>query len=294
MTIPAIKTIWFGLCLLPFLFAEAADESLPFTYTARTLQPGEVVLVEAQPPRPLKSLHVEAFDRTFPAFIRGKGDKWTALIGIDLDTNPGSYRLKLSGMDVEGKSLTAQKTLRVVAKKFPARTLTVDEKYVTPPQDVLDRIEKEGALVKGIFAAVTPAKFWKRPFEVPVPGKVISAFGKRNIYNGKPRNPHSGIDFRGATGTPIRAPNSGRVVLAQDLYYSGNTVILDHGLGLYSYMGHMSAILVAPGDEVTAGDIVGKVGATGRVTGPHLHWTVRMNEARVDPLSLVNILKDSR
>ena len=125
---------------------------------------------------------------------------------------------------------------------------------------------------------------------VPVPGEVISAFGKRSVYNGQPRSPHRGADFRGATGTPIRAPNAGKVVLASDLYYTGNTVILDHGLGLYSYFGHMSAISVEEGALVQTGEIVGKVGATGLVTGPHLHWTVCLVGVRIDPLSLVDIL----
>ena len=291
MNIPGIRAAWLGLCLLTFHFSEAADGSIPFTYKARALQPGEVVRIEAQPSRQLGSLHVEAFDRKFPAFIQEKGGVWTALVGIDLDTSPGSYSLTLLGTDLDGKTLKSQKTIRVVAKKFPTRTLTMEEKFVTPPQEVLARIDKERVEVNKIFAASTPVKFWTGPFKAPVPGNVISVFGKRNVYNGKPRDPHTGIDFRGATGTPIRAPNSGRVVLAQNLYYSGNTVILDHGLGLYSYLGHMSAISVTVGDEVESGHIVGKVGATGRVTGPHLHWTVRMNTARVDPLSLIRILQ---
>jgi murein DD-endopeptidase MepM/ murein hydrolase activator NlpD len=123
---------------------------------------------------------------------------------------------------------------------------------------------------------------------------VISAFGKRTVYNGQPRSPHTGVDFRGAVGTPIRSPNAGRVVLAENIYYSGNTVILDHGLGLYSYFGHMSAFSVKSGDHVETGAIIGKVGATGRATGPHLHWTVRLIMARVDPLSLVKILSNSK
>jgi murein DD-endopeptidase MepM/ murein hydrolase activator NlpD len=291
MNISRINVAFCGLCLLPFLSTGAAENDLTFTYKARALQPGEVLLIVARAGKPLKSLHAEAFDRKFPAFIRKEGKTWTILVGIDLDTRPGSYALTLSGTCVNGRKLTAQKNLKVIAKKFPTRTLAVDEKFVTPPKEVLTRIEKESAQVNAIFAAVASEKFWTGPFSVPVPGRVISAFGKRNVYNGKPRSPHSGVDFRGATGTPIRAPNAGKIVLAQNLYYSGNTVIIDHGLGLYSYLGHMSAISVAVGDNVAVGDIVGKVGATGRVTGPHLHWTVRLDQARVDPLSLIRILK---
>jgi murein DD-endopeptidase MepM/ murein hydrolase activator NlpD len=195
---------------------------------------------------------------------------------------------------MDGSSVAARKSINVIAKKFPSRSLSVDEKYVTPPAEVLARIDEEREKVNAIFASVTPEKFWIGLFRIPVPGKVISAFGKRNIYNGKPRSPHSGADFKGAAGTPIRAPNAARVVLAEDLYYSGNTLILDHGLGLYSYLAHLSEFSVKKGDQVEPGDLIGKVGATGRVTGPHLHWTVRLIMARVDPLSLVNILGRSK
>jgi murein DD-endopeptidase MepM/ murein hydrolase activator NlpD len=112
-------------------------------------------------------------------------------------------------------------------------------------------------------------------------------FGVLSIYNGETRSRHSGADFLSPAGTPIAAPAAGRVLLAQDLYFTGNTVIVDHGLGLFSLFAHLSAIEVADGAAVAAGDLVGKVGSTGRVTGPHLHWTVRLGGARVDPLSLL-------
>ena len=145
--------------------------------------------------------------------------------------------------------------------------------------------------MRAIFDALSPRRYWLGAFHVPVPGPPISEFGKRSIYNGKPRSPHAGTDFQGATGTPVQAPNAGRVVLAADLYYSGNTVILDHGLGLYSYFGHLSAFSVREGDQLSTGDVVGKVGATGLVTGPHLHWSVRLVGTRVDPLSLIFLFR---
>lgn len=268
------------------------DAPITFVHKERSLQPGEVVLLEARSSRPLKYLRAEAFDREFPAAGEKGGLAWTGLVGIDLDTKPGRYGMVLRGADMDGKIVAARKTLTIAARKFPTRELTVDEKYVTPPPDVLIRIEKERARVDAIFASVTPEKLWRGPFRVPVPGEVISAFGKRNVYNGQLRSPHTGADFRGAVGTPIQSPNAGRVVLAANLYYSGNTILLDHGLGLYSYFGHMSAFSVKEGDQVATGDIIGKVGATGRVTGPHLHWTVRLIGTRVDPQSLVSILEN--
>lgn len=267
------------------------DSSLGFTHTQRSLQPGEVVVFEIRSSRPLRQLHVSAFEREFPAFTEDGGQQWTCLVGIDRDADPGEYEFAVNGIGENDDTVTSPFTLTILPKEFPTRELEVESRYVTPPANVQDRIRKERELVDSIFTSITPEKLWRGAFKVPVPGDVISAFGKRTVFNRQPRSFHSGTDFRGAVGTPIRAPNSGRVVLTRDLYYSGNTVILDHGLGLYSYLGHMSAITVKEGDRVETGDIVGKVGATGRVTGPHLHWTVRLRISRVDPVSLLSILE---
>ena len=141
---------------------------------------------------------------------------------------------------------------------------------------------------------MTDERLWSGGFLRPVPGDSTSSFGRRSVFNGQPRSPHSGTDFRGAEGTRITAPNAGIVVLAADLYFSGNVVIIDHGWGLYSYFAHLSSIAVEDGIRVEQGDVVGDVGATGRVTGPHLHWTVRLNDARVDPLSLMQLFPQTQ
>jgi murein DD-endopeptidase MepM/ murein hydrolase activator NlpD len=213
------------------------------------------------------------------------------LIGIDLGTKPGRHVIKVTAVH-QGKSIAADYPLAVEEKEFPTRRLTVDSKFVNPPKEVLPRISRESKRVQNIFAAVTPGRLWAGAFQAPVPGPPISAFGKRNIMNGEERSPHTGTDFKGAAGTPIHAPNSGRIVLVADLYYSGNTVIIDHGQGLYSYFAHLSRFSGKEGDEIKTGDIVGYVGQTGRVTGPHLHWTVRLMRTRVDPLSLMAVSKN--
>jgi murein DD-endopeptidase MepM/ murein hydrolase activator NlpD len=294
---PALSIVFALLLLLGILLpipSGAQDAAITFIHRERALKPGEVVLLEARSPRLLKSLEVEAFGRLFPAFAEEDGHEWQCLIGIDLETKPGKYEIALRGIAHDEKSVSEHRTLTVTFKQFPTRTLTVEGKYVTPPADVTTRIEEEQKRVSTIFACVSAEKLWSGPFRAPVPGEVISAFGKRTVYNNQPRSPHTGTDFRGASGTPIRAPNNGKVVLAADLYFSGNTIILDHGLGLYSYLAHMSAFSVKEGDQVRKGEIIGKVGSTGRVTGPHLHWTVRLDGARVDPLSLISILQNSK
>jgi hypothetical protein len=292
------KHVLFSLFLLsPVLLSEtvkAAEIILQFTHTERSMQPGEVVLFQVRSSRPLKQLNISAFGRKFPAFAKDDGLNWNCLVGIDRDCKPGHYDIKVQGTGMDGSIVSRPYSLDVLSKEFPTRVLEVEPKYVTPPANILDRIRNERKLVDDIFASTTQEKFWKVPFQLPVPGKVISEFGKRSIFNGELRSAHSGTDFRGAVGTPIYAPNSGRVVMTRNLYYTGNTVIIDHGLGLYSYLGHMSAIEVKEGDYVEIGTLVGKVGATGRVTGPHLHWTVRLCISRVDPISLINIFNNSR
>src|SRR5690606_30907835 len=128
---------------------------------------------------------------------------------------------------------------------------------------------------------------WHGSVALPVAGRPSSNFGLRSVYNGQPRSPHGGVDFSSPTGTPVRAPAGGRVALAEDLYFTGQTVILDHGLGLFSVLAHLSAMQVEQGSLVDGGTVVGRVGATGRVTGPHLHWGIRLHGARVDPISLI-------
>ena len=195
---------------------------------------------------------------------------------------------------MSGKAIEASYPLRVTEKIFPTRRLSVDEKFVNPPQQALPRIRKESKRIRAIFASVTPERIWQESFGSPVPGAPTSGFGKRSILNGQPRSPHGGTDFDAEEGAPVQSPSAGRVVLVSDRYYSGNTVVLDHGQGLYSYFAHLSSFSVAEGDMVAAGQMVGQVGATGRVTGPHLHWSVRLSRTRVDPLSLMAVLSDQK
>ena len=169
---------------------------------------------------------------------------------------------------------------------FSSRRLTVDPQFVNPPASAMERIAREAKEMAQLFAHPTPDRLWRGPFRMPVPGPSTSSFGRLSILNGESRSRHQGADFRAAEGTEVRAPNAGRVVIAGDYYFSGNTVILDHGAGLFSLFAHFSKIGVGPGALVRTGDVLGEAGATGRVTGPHVHWAVRLNGASVDPLSL--------
>jgi murein DD-endopeptidase MepM/ murein hydrolase activator NlpD len=275
-----------GIALVAALLFQAADD-IQLSVKARSVQPGEVVVLSISPRSPSGSVRVRAFGKELTAYKDGDG--WRAIIGIDLGTKPGNYPVRVESGVPEGLA-HATYELRVEPKTFRTRRLTVDEAFVTPPASELPRIEREAALLAGLWNASSPARLWTMPFARPVPHEANSAFGTRSILNGRRRTDHGGADFLSPAGTPIGAPNAGRVALAQNLYFSGNTVVIDHGLGMFSMLAHLSRIDVQPGDAVTAGQRIGLVGATGRVTGPHLHWAVRVNTARVDPLSLLAIL----
>jgi murein DD-endopeptidase MepM/ murein hydrolase activator NlpD len=162
----------------------------------------------------------------------------------------------------------------------------VAPEFVEPPPEVNERIAAESKMLEEVYARTSPRQ-WAGAFVLPVNSKPNSNFGTRSVYNGQPRSPHAGVDFSAATGTPIRAANRGIIALAAPLYFTGNTVVMDHGNSLFSIFAHLSEFRVKQGDVAEQKTIVGLVGATGRVTGPHLHWSVRLNGARVDPLSLI-------
>jgi murein DD-endopeptidase MepM/ murein hydrolase activator NlpD len=160
---------------------------------------------------------------------------------------------------------------------------------VDPPAAERERIAADNARLNAIYAAITP-RDEVGPFQAPVPAAAQNTFGARSIFNGQPRSLHAGIDFSSPAGAPIAAPADGVVVLADDLFFTGTTVVIDHGRGLYSVLAHLSTAAVRVGATVARGEIIGEVGATGRATGPHLHWSARLNHARVDPLALLKVL----
>ena len=264
--------------------------ALDISHHARAIHPGEVVVLEVRARAPLADLSATAFGHEIRFFQHESDGVWRGLVGIDLTVEPGAYDVAVHASTAGGGQADVAYTLDVAPKEFPTRHLKVAPKYVDPPPEVIERILREQDETAAIFRAASPERVWRGGFARPVPGRPSSSFGRRSVFNGESRNPHSGTDFRSGKGVPIEAPSAATVALTGDLYFSGKVVILDHGWGLYSYFAHLSAIDVTEGDRVEQGDVVGRVGATGRVTGPHLHWTVRLNDARVDPLSLMELL----
>lgn len=221
----------------------------------------------------------------FPA-RRGRG--WFALAGVDVEGLVGPSTLHIlvrSGEDVRDLS----RTVEIHAAHYRTGSLTVAPKFVEPGPEELKRIQAESQLKASVFAASAPGPLWASSFRAPVTAQPTDSFGTRRMFNGKLASVHKGMDFRAASGTPVRAGNSGMVVLARPLYYEGNCVIIDHGLGLFTLSMHLSRIDVREGEQVASGDRLGLSGATGRVTGPHLHWAVRWQGAYLDPAKLLRL-----
>jgi murein DD-endopeptidase MepM/ murein hydrolase activator NlpD len=254
------------------------------------MQPGEVVRVEVTCACGQVGPRARAFGLDVPLDLSSDGARWQGLVGLDLEVVPGVYPLVVD-VPHQREVLPRETALRVQPKQFSTRTLRVAPEFVDPPADLADRARREASLLDRLFKTITP-RAWDRPFGLPLTSQPTRNFGSRSVFNGEPRNPHAGIDFNSPAGTVVIAPAAGTVVLASDLFFTGNTIVIDHGAGLYSLFAHLSSMTVAMGDIVGLGTKLGHVGATGRATGPHLHWGVRLNGARVDPLSLIVATKE--
>ena len=249
----------------------------------RSLQPGEVLFVSLPDPSGVRRAVVVFRDREYVLTSALR----FAFIGLDLGLEPGSYPMTVTFEGMNGGREAVRRDIVVEAKEFPRKKLWVKEDFALPPKEVEERIRREAELVAWVYGIITPRWLGDGAFFQPNEGKVFPNFGQRRIYNDAPRSTHAGVDIAAPQGDPIRAANAGKVVLASHLYLSGNAVIIDHGLGVFSFYGHMSKLLVKRGQAVGKGDIIGKCGTTGRSTGPHLHWAVRVFDSRVDPFSLL-------
>jgi murein DD-endopeptidase MepM/ murein hydrolase activator NlpD len=284
----ALVTLVFGL---DELLARQASVALDVRVRAREVAPGEVVRLDVTAPAELSSVTVSVPWHPVVPFRVG-AQSWRALVGLDLDVVPGAQPVTITARTSDNQLLEHTEEITIQPKEFATRTLQVAPRFANPPKSAVPRINRERMLLSRLFRVATALPAWRDPFQVPIPGALVSGFGVRSVFNNEPRAPHGGADFASPEGTPVAAPNAGRVTFAGDLYFTGQTVVIDHGAGLHSLVAHLSRIDVREGDVVTRGQIVGAVGATGRATGPHLHWTVRLNGARVDPLSLVYATED--
>jgi murein DD-endopeptidase MepM/ murein hydrolase activator NlpD len=223
-------------------------------------------------------------------FFRGlDGQDWYALAGVDVQAQTGPTTLQITAHKPGGSTIDLVRNVEILPAHYRTSTLTVAPKFVEPGPDEMTSIKAERALKDKIFSSSAAEPLWSGDFRAPVHAPPTDSFGTRRTFNGTLASIHQGMDFRAAPGTPVRAANSGVVVLARPLYYEGNCVVIDHGLGLFTISMHLSRMNVREGDHVTTGQLLGLSGATGRVTGPHLHWAVRWQSAYLDPAKMLRL-----
>jgi murein DD-endopeptidase MepM/ murein hydrolase activator NlpD len=215
---------------------------------------------------------------------------YAGLVGIPVAAPPGPATVTATWGEGSARR-TASAEVMVHPGVYGEDTLTVDPRHVRPSPQDLERIRREAAEVKQVYASGSRARLWRAAFRVPVPGEMHGPFGTRRVFNGELQSQHNGADYRAQTGDPIHAAGRGVVRLAKELFYSGNAVILDHGAGVFTSYSHLSRIDVTVGQTVDRGVVLGLAGATGRVTGPHLHWTVKVGTANVDPAGFLDVMR---
>ncbi|MBX9563933.1 M23 family metallopeptidase [Aeromonas hydrophila] len=268
-------------CLLLLL---ASQSALAEGFISRLLNhpvPGGVAVValgsEAQAP-------TARYQSKPVLVVREEGKRWIAIVGIPLKSQPGPHQLQVS----DGRTLD----FTVGTKHYREQHIKLkNSRQVNPLAEDMTRINRELAEQTRAYQTFSPAQPSNLLFDKPVDGPLSSPFGLRRFFNGEERNPHSGLDFAVSAGTPIKSPAAGKVILIGNYFFNGNTVFVDHGQGLISMFCHMSKVDVELGQSLPRGGIVGRVGATGRATGPHMHWNVSLNDARVDPAIFIGAFK---
>jgi len=264
----------------------AGPATIRVSVTPKEPHPGDVVLVHLSGARP--GVRVEWNGQ--PLRLFSVRDGLAAVVGVDLDTPPGRIEWRVVPETLAGGSRPSGAVL-VRSRTFPVQHLTLPPNQVDLDPPTLARVESEQRELAAVLADSAPERLWQGPFRVPVDGgRPTGGFGLRRMINGQPRSPHAGFDWAAPEGTPVLAANAGRVALVAEHFFAGRNVVLDHGLGLFTLYFHLSEVRVARGERVSSGEALGAVGATGRVTGPHLHFAVILAGARVDPESLLALL----
>jgi murein DD-endopeptidase MepM/ murein hydrolase activator NlpD len=235
--------------------------------------------------------HVEGWlgKTAVPFFLSGKGD-YTAWVGADLEARAALVTVLIKATTLAGTQKDSQISLRIKPKTFKKEAFSVAQEFEPLSPEALARIRRDQEEFSRVFVTSAPELLWEGRFLLPVSSEITSPFGYRRVINGTPRAPHTGVDLRAASGTEVVAPNHGRVVLLGDFFFSGQSLVLDHGGGLYTMYFHLSEFRVEMGADVRKGDVIALSGMSGRVTGPHLHWGARLGGARVDPFELLHKL----
>ena len=289
-----LLSLAFSVVLLTLFVADLFSGSLLAAQSAEgryTGKQGRIIVVKV-PTEDLSATVQGTFlgrsIRFFPEPRLDEPKGFVGLLGIDLQDEPGTHELTVELKQGE-RSRMLSYSVAVVKEKFHVEHLTLPKDKVDLDEKAVARWKAEQEQIKTGLAVDSQARLWQPGFVEPVSGRRTGIFGSVRIMNGQPRNPHNGEDISAPLGTEVVATNDGIVRLTVDHFFSGKGVFLDHGLGFYSMYFHLAEVVVKDGDVVKAGQLVGKVGATGRATGPHLHWGVKLNGARVNPYALLDL-----
>jgi murein DD-endopeptidase MepM/ murein hydrolase activator NlpD len=283
-----------SLAAVPFALVLLSTSSLAQSGQTRvdvmpgTAKPGDPLVVTVL--GPVSDPQGTAGDRALHFYEIPGG--YQAITGLPVELEPGPVAIQLSARDLSGAKparMSLEATVDVLPPNYPSRELTVAKKFIQPPASVRARIKADQAAFKKALSQPFAPLLFVQDFAWPRPQNVTAHFGDLRVFNGKKQSQHYGTDIDGRVGEPILAADDGRVVMVRDAYSSGNSVILFHGAQLYSMYFHMSEVEVKPGELVKRGQLLGKVGSTGRVTGPHLHFGVKVDGLYVDPATLLSI-----
>ncbi len=225
----------------------------------------------------------------YPAPEKG-ANRWEAALGVPYNKAPGQDKIVV-WLGKPGASQRLELPFRIVAGNYRSEVLKVAERHVNPRKKDLLRIQREGAEIRKLYERLTLKKYWQGPFRLPIESPITSPYGTKRVFNGELQSFHQGLDLKAPTGTPIRAASAGEVILAKDLFMTGNTVILDHGYGVFTIYAHMSRLGVKPGDLVKRDQELGLSGMTGRASGPHLHWGAVVQKAKINPVFLTQVMR---
>lgn len=285
-----VIAVWIFVSLL--LFTGEVFGAGKVTMSPKTLSVGEIALVSlgGLNLKPGEVVWAKFFDRSFPLIADDNGTL-SGFVAADRDAKTGAHPYRVYTSLVAGAPLLYKGEIKVKGRKFVEQHLKVDQKTVELSPVDLERAIAEREIINAALSGRSSSYLWEGAFLRPVPGTVSSTFGLKRFYNGKPGSYHGGLDIAAPKGEPVKASQRGKVVLAGNYFYTGNTVFIDHGLGLFTAYFHMEELDVENGEEVKPGDILGKVGSTGRSTGPHLHWSVYLCGVKVDPESLMAATK---
>lgn len=269
-----------------FLFGRATAAEFPWSVS---LRPAEVfqggVLEVRVSGEEIQIIKGSLREREVPFFA--EQGSFIALLGMDLEEKAGAVDITIQAQGKNGEKNEKRITLRIGEKSFPREKITVPASFDRVDAATRRRIEREQGLLDRLWALSSPRRWWEGRFLAPVPGGITSPFGLKRIVNGSPRAPHGGVDLQASLGAEIFAANHGEVVLREELFFGGKSIVLDHGGGLYTMYFHLDDFRVEKNAQVRKGELIGWAGKSGRVTGPHLHWGARLNGARVDPFELV-------